>query len=356
MYKKSEEIRQFIIENVEAHRRNIASVAADKFHLTRQAINKQIRKLVEEKILSEEGSTRAKIYKLFQHILETKDYANSPDLSEDRVYAVDVLPKLKEIGVAKNLEQRCAYFFTEIFNNAIDHSEGSVISISVTYDERYITIAIKDNGVGIFRKIMKRFELEDERAAILELSKGKLTTDPAKHTGEGIFFSSRISDRFVILSHQLTFLSAGSEDVQIELKDDKLDGTLVSAKFLRSSDRTTKEVFDKYASGDSDYGFAVTHIPVRLAQIGEENLLSRSQAKRLLARLDRFKEVAFDFEGVAVIGQSFADQIFRVFQNEHPDIHLWYFNANEAVTQMISRALFAKTEGKQEARNPLSHP
>ena len=54
--------------------------------------------------------------------------------------------------------------------------------------------------MGIFKKIQKALDLLDERHAILELAKGKLTTDPKHHTGEGIFFTSRMFDEFTILS------------------------------------------------------------------------------------------------------------------------------------------------------------
>jgi hypothetical protein len=52
---------------------------------------------------------------------------------------------------------------------------------------------------------------------------------------------------------------------------------------------------------------------VRLAKYGNDQLISRSQAKRLLARIELFKIVLFDFSGVETIGQAFADEIFRVF-------------------------------------------
>ena len=57
----------------------------------------------------------------------------------------------------------------------------------------------------------------------------------------------------------------------------------------------------------------VTHIPLRLAEYGEDNLVSRSQAKRVLARVDRFEEVILDYSGIRAVGQAFADEIFRVF-------------------------------------------
>jgi len=44
-----------------------------------------------------------------------------------------------------------------------------------------------------------------------------------------------------------------------------------------------------------------------------------------------------DFSGVEMIGQAFADQIFRVFRNEHPDINLVRINTNDDVEKMIQR-------------------
>ncbi len=63
-----------------------------------------------------------------------------------------------------------------------------------------------------------------------------------------------------------------------------------------------------------------------------------SQAKRLLVQLDPSEEVFLDFSGIESIGQSFADEIFRVFAAEHPEIKLIAHNANEQVNQMIGRA------------------
>lgn len=69
----------------------------------------------------------------------------------------------------------------------------------------------------------------------------------------------------------------------------------------------------------------------------------RSQAKRLLARFDRFKEVVLDFAGLHTIGQALADEVFRVFANLHPDIRVTYVNAVPDVEKMIRRALSAST-------------
>jgi hypothetical protein len=104
------------------------------------------------------------------------------------------------------------------------------------------------------------------------------------------------------------------------------------------SGRILKSVFDEYKAAKDDYGFTRTHVPVFLARYGDENLVSRSQAKRLVSRLDRFSEIVLDFAGVETVGQAFADEIFRVFQQEHPGAHLTWVNAKPEVDEMILRA------------------
>jgi STAS-like domain of unknown function (DUF4325) len=89
---------------------------------------------------------------------------------------------------------------------------------------------------------------------------------------------------------------------------------------------------------DGDYSFDKTIVPVRLLSCGDDRLVSRSQAKRLLSRIDRFKVVVLDFAGVATVGQAFADEVFRVFRTKHPQVDLQTKNVSTAVRRMITRA------------------
>ena len=66
--------------------------------------------------------------------------------------------------------------------------------------------------------------------------------------------------------------------------------------------------------------------------------ISRSQAKKVLSGLDKYKKIIFDFAGIEVIGQAFADEIFRVFNIHHPNIILEPINMSESVALMVSRA------------------
>jgi anti-sigma regulatory factor (Ser/Thr protein kinase)/biotin operon repressor len=334
--KRSEQIRQFILSNVEKHPRDVASLAAQEFSITRQAVNKHIQNLVEQKALIVRGSTRNKIYQLHPLIEWTKTYSLNNKLEEDIVWDSDIKPLVVELP--DNVRDIWLYGFTEMLNNAIEHSSGETVFIQLEKTAIDTQIIISDNGEGIFKKIQRALQLHDERNAVLELAKGKLTTDPDRHSGQGIFFTSRMFDEFAILSGSVYFSHEfnKAEDWILE-RDGSRSGTNVFMKLKNNTSRTSKQVFDSFSSGD-DYAFTKTVVPVRLAQYGVEKLVSRSQAKRLLAGVDKFKVVVFDFSGVEAVGQAFADEVFRVFKKQHPEIQLMSVNAGQDVAQMISRA------------------
>lgn len=332
---RGENIRRFIIANVEKHPKDISLITARKFGISRQAVNKHLQRLVKEKALARKGKTRNRTYSL--HPIEewVKRYDLTPDLAEDVVWRADVAPSLEQLP--DNVFEIWHYGFTEMFNNVIDHSEGTVVSVRFQKTATTTELMIGDNGVGIFRKIQEELGLLDERHAILELAKGKLTTDPDNHTGEGIFFTSRMFDAFDILSGGTFFTHRFEDDEDWILESKSSQGTWAWMKLNNHTARTTKRIFDQYSSGD-EFGFTKTVVPVRLAQYGDDKLVSRSQAKRLLTRVDRFRTVIFDFECVESIGQAFADEIFRVFASKHPEIELMTVKTNSAVKRMISRA------------------
>lgn len=329
-------VRKFLVEHVDAHPADVVRLAAEQFGCSRQAVHKHMQRLVDEGAVTVSGSTRGRRYALAPLLHTQLPYRLAPGLAEDLVWRRDVAPLLGKLP--ENVLGIWHYGFTEMFNNVIDHSGAEEVTVAVTKTAVATTIAIYDDGVGIFKKIQGALDLMDERHAVLELAKGKFTTDPANHTGEGIFFSSRMFDEFDILSGQTYFSH------EFEKKEDWIvqhgaagGGTLVTMKLHNHTARTTKKVFDKFTS-DEDYGFNKTVVPVKLMHYGDDNLVSRSQAKRLLVRFDRFKTVMLDFSGVASIGQAFADEVFRVFKAKHPEVELVPLHAAPEVRRMISRA------------------
>jgi anti-sigma regulatory factor (Ser/Thr protein kinase)/biotin operon repressor len=333
---KGEQVRSFILANIEKHSGDIAALAADEFGITRQAVNKHLIRLREQGTIVKEGSARAPAYKMVPLMTRNFVYPLTPDLQEDVIWRSAIRETIAPLP--DNVLNIWHHGFTEMFNNAIDHSGGTEIFVQVSKNAVSTEIIVSDKGVGIFKKIQAEFDLLDERYAIFELAKGKLTTDPKNHSGEGIFFTSRMFDSFEILSGGLYFGHERGKPENWLLERSKAEsGTSVFMQLNNHTSRTTKKIFDEYTEGD-DYEFDKTIVPVNLAKYGMDELISRSQAKRLLARIELFKKVIFDFKDVEQIGQAFADQIFRVFANEHPEITLSPINMSVDVSNMVSRA------------------
>jgi anti-sigma regulatory factor (Ser/Thr protein kinase) len=337
---KSRLIQAFIVDKVGDHPGDMTRLLCKKFDISRQAANRHLRILIQAGQLTAKGATRNRRYSLKPIADEQFILPITPGLDEDKVWREQVKPCLT--GIPENVMNICHHGFTEMFNNVIDHSEGQEVGVVIEYTPAMIHMYIYDDGVGVFNKIKSRFGLDDERHAMLELSKGKLTTDPERHSGEGIFFTSRMFDEFFLISGAYTFKhSEPDDDWLFEDQSPDLKGTGVSMHIGVYSKRTARKVFEEYTSKDGSYSFDRTHVPVVLAKYGDDNLISRSQAKRLLARFDRFKEVLLDFRGVNMIGQAFADEIFRVFKKSNPQIRLAWVRANKEVLKMIIRAVDA---------------
>ena len=117
---------------------------------------------------------------------------------------------------------------------------------------------------------------------------------------------------------------------------DSVSGTAVSMLIAKNSHLNISDIFNEYADPDKQPGFYKTRIPVKLMEYEGELLLSRSQAKRLITRFDKFLEVILDFQGVTEIGQAFADEVFRVFRNMYPNVHLQPINCSPTVQRMIA--------------------
>ena len=317
----------------------ISTIAADVLGVSRQTIHKHLTAMVKQGLIEPIGRTSGTGYKLKLLDSRRESFRIGPELQEDVVWRQVFAGPLR--GLSQNVFDICSYGLTEMLNNAIGHSGGAGVSVALSVSLARVHLRVIDDGIGVFRKVKEGLGLADDREAILELSKGKVTTDPQQHTGQGIFFTSRVFDQFILAANNLNLVHLAPDDEDDWLIEDDKDanrsGTSVSMSASVWSHRTLKEVFDKYASGD-DPGFSKTHIPVKLLLVGEENLVSRSQAKRLLARFSRFEEVMLDFEGVQQVGQAFTDEIFRVFAKEHPNIRLVTLRTNQQINDMIARA------------------
>lgn len=333
------QISDFILDKVQTNQSDLVALVASKYNISRQRAHNYVTREVTKGNLIKVGKTRATRYFLASGNEIEFAIKIKPGLAEDQVWSKYVKPLL--LKCSHNIQNISAYCFTEIFNNAIDHSQGTSIYSDIKLEKDNLTITIMDNGVGIFKKIQEALHLESIRESILHLSKGKFTTDPSRHTGEGIFFTSRMLDRFSILSSDLFYSFQNQEWFLSPEKNENFGkGTCITMVLSLQSIKTPKEVFDQYA--DQEIGFWKTKVAVALSSDPNDPHVSRSQAKRLLIGLEKFKSIILDFKNVESVGQSFVDEVFRVFQNEHPDINIQYVNANEDVESMIKRGLATK--------------
>jgi hypothetical protein len=304
--------------------------------VSRTTISNYLQALVTEELLISTGNTRARKYErraLQSHSLQVRLMAGTQE---------DIIWKTSFAGLLdkqpKNIVDISQYCFTEILNNCIDHSGSfyGLVHVVVYYDE--INIWVIDTGIGIFEKIKLHFRLADHRHALLELAKGKLTSDKKHHSGEGIFFTSRMLNRFIIDSGNLFYIRERRFDDEwlIETNDTEspTKGTSIRMSLATNATWTRQDVFNHYQEA-GNISFRKTHVPLKLGVYPGEQLISRSQAKRVVARFGSFAEVILDYAGVQQIGQGFADEIYRVFAADHPDIKLVSIRTSPDVKRMI---------------------
>ncbi len=227
------------------------------------------------------------------------------------------------------------YVLTEMVNNAIDHSRGSRVHVTVTEDAASFEVVVADDGIGIFDNLRAHLDLPDAYSAVLELTKGKRTTDPDRHTGEGIFFSSRAAEVFGLAANGVEWIvdnRRGDEAVGSSVVE---QGTVVRFVVPTHGGREIERVFAEFV--DENNRFNRTRPSVKLAEMGTL-FISRSEAKRLMQGLEKFEEVELDFAGVTRVGQGFADEVFRVWQRLHPHTRLIPVRMVEPVAFMVRRS------------------
>ncbi len=324
------------------------------FKSSRQYASKLISELVKEKKLIKIGSTISTFY-------TTKDYLSKNPKLIPNIYSKTLKNKSLEehkvfddiehnfslfYKIPENIKSIFEYAFSEIFNNAIDHSKSKKINFLVKLDKNILSFIINDYGIGVFRNIMQKRNLKSEIEAIQDLLKGKTTTAPKLHSGEGIFFTSKVGDEFILDSYGYQFIANNKiKDIFVKKVKGQKKGTKVTFNIDLNNKYHLNDVFKRYTNivKNNEYGFDKTEIKIRLYSIGGVNI-SRSQARRVLSGLEKFKIIVMDYDKVPNVGQAFADEIYRVFKNKRKNIQIKNINMNEAVEFMVKRA---KTEAKR---------
>ncbi|TFF88510.1 MAG: DUF4325 domain-containing protein [Promethearchaeota archaeon] len=338
--KQKEKIMKYLKEKNTATGRELCNLLS----ISRQALNKHIKELIKKGYIEKHGRTHGTKYSIAGKRSQRKQFKRAYTLKNLEEHTV-----FKEISMFLNLQKNLNenvfhivnYVVSEILNNAIEHSRSKKCNVEVILDEYTCKFVIRDYGIGIFFSIYKKFQLKDEFSAIGELIKGKTTTMKEKHSGEGVFFSSKSGDKVIFRSHRISLIFDNKNKDIFAEKRRFLKGTKVIFIVSRSSKRKLEDIFEKYSPEEFDYKFEKTRVMVKLFK---REYISRSEAKRLLTNLNKFKEIILDFKHVKSMGQGFADEVFRVFKINHPHIKIKIENLSPVLMPIIEHVVDNKNK------------
>lgn len=311
-----------------------AGEVATALGVTRQTAHRYLRQLVAEGHLVAEGAGRGARYRR-PDLVDVRRFRTA-GLDEDRVWADMSGPVSTIASLGSAARAVLHYALTELVNNAVEHSGARDVEIAISRKGEAIELAVRDEGVGVFEHLRQRLGLASELEALQELSKGKTTTMPERHSGEGLFFTSKAANRFELESGGLRWVVDNRrDDMAVAAIDPPLRGTTARVELDPHGTRELTEVFAEYTR---DFEFARTRTVIRLFAIGT-TFMSRSEARRLVSGLERFREVVLDFGGVELVGQGFADEVFRVWARQHPEVALVPIAMSPPVAFMVERAI-----------------
>ena len=307
---------------------------AEAAGVTRQAAHKALSKMVNDGEIVAQGKARATRYQ--RAAQRSTTYPIDGTTNDLEVWGVEKLglraidPDAEE----PNILQVLNFAFTEMVNNALEHSQGTKLTVRWFVSADRISFEVEDDGIGVFTSIRKSRNLQDDFQAIGELSKGKQTTDPNRHSGLGIFLTSRLVDRFLIAAGRYSWtVDREHDDFAIAELDRRRSGTLVRCEVQRDTTRTLNDVT---AAHSDPVTHKIDRTTLRVELFEQGDFVSRTEAKLIGARLEGWDVVELDFTGVSSVGQGFADELFRVWAHAHPETQLVPTNANRAVAAMIA--------------------
>lgn len=331
---KKTAIQNYLLEKIASGDHGIAKKTAEAFDTSPNTVYRYLTELEKNGCIRREGNDRYRLISQQIHfsLLRKKNQL----VYEDEIYREYFEEHIRNLP--ENAVRIWSYGISEMINNVIDHSKAKVMVCDIYTNKMETTIIIHDDGVGIFKHIKEFYEFRSLMEAVQELFKGKLTTDAANHSGEGIFFTSRMMDFFAALSDSLIFTHDNFQEAITEIASipglenwEQMKGTLIVMSLSNATQKTPAEIFRKFE--DEDMNFSKTNI--KISHLFGSFPVSRSQAKRLCRGLEAFSEVTLDFSGVDEIGQGFAHEVFAVYQADHPELKIIAENTNETVDRML---------------------
>ncbi len=317
------------------HALDLAAHVEERTGASHRAAVAALRRLVDAGWLTRSGSARRPVYAP-GHLRQVVRSYTLHQLQEDVVWQRDFAPHL---ALPRHVQRMVQHGFTELVNNAIDHSGGTSVTVSLRQTPSHAQLLVSDDGCGVFEKICDTYELTDAQHAMLELSKGRLTTQPQAHTGRGLFFSSQLADVFDIHANGKAFQRRAWEgNAWAAGRGLPRQGSSIYMAVALSTTRTLEQVLGQWSVDGSGIAFDQTRVMLNLVVGPGQMLDSRAQARRVAARLPQFKRAEVDFTGVEDVGHAFADELFRVFARAHQQLELVPLNMTPRVAALVRAA------------------
>jgi anti-sigma regulatory factor (Ser/Thr protein kinase) len=307
-----------------------------RLSISRRRAGVLLKKLQDMQWLVSEGTPRRPLHRPGPLRQVVQRYALD-GLQEDLPWRRDFAPFF---DLPPEVRRMAQHAFTELLNNAVDHSGGTAVTVSMRQTPLQVQLLISDDGCGVFDRISQSFGIDEPTVAMLELSKGKLTSLPARHSGHGLFFTSRLADVFDIHANAASFQCRSWERRAWRAgRPVSRSGSSIYLAIQLDTPRTLDAVMRAHSADEAGYGFERTRVPLHLIGSADVALASRADAKRVAARLPEFRRAEIDFEGIREIGHGFADELFRVFRREHPALDLVPVGMNPRVAAMVASVL-----------------
>lgn len=312
---------------------DLPAAVTERTGMSRRRALGLLRRLEAAQWLTCEGTRRRPLWKPGPLRQVVNRYALE-GLQEDLPWARDFAP---HFALTRSVERMAQHAFGELLNNAVDHSGGTQVTVSMRQTATQLQLLVSDDGCGIFDRIGSAFSITDPTLAMLELSKGKLTSQPERHTGRGLFFTSRLADVFDLHANETAFQYRGwNRRTWHAGRPMARQGTSIYLAIALDTPRTLDAVLRAQSLDGAGYGFDRTQVPLALIPGAATGLDSRAQARRVAGRLASFRCAEVDFTGIAEIGHGFADELFRVFRLQHPDVRLHPLGMAPGVAAMVA--------------------
>lgn len=328
----SEQIKQFILQNLTQHQKDIIKATIRQFGLSRQAILKHMHTLIQEDKVVAYGKTRDRYYELMPLV----NYSQSIDISNgfrpDKLIQDQIRPQLRRLPA--NIREICKFSLSALFNNVLDHANGTHLSYKIYVTQDEIHLLINDNGVGLFHKINDAQDFQGKHLSAIEVAKGGVTSDPLNHAGEELMTVLHLFDTGIIEASGLclTFINKTLDWTLSE--SSQLKGTKIHLEIKTNSRRTCQEVFQRIFDREK----RSVRIPVKLARSNGEQLNSRIQAQSLVHNIEELDEIEFDFRQIDLIGPAFADELLRRSKEKNINISVSWINTTRTINMLMSRA------------------